>query len=115
MLKQQFRKSTVQFLGHNMGISSPELHQRRIHLPQIQRYYRYFGKDQSLLLESDEFVTQAIRNLNRLLNFLRSPAVDCSYLNHQIRNQCPNRMKIVFYTELFLKNFYHPYNEELLD
>ena len=110
---EQVIQSEIKKIESDSFEEEPGLLRRGIYLPQIQRYHKFFGKEQVLILGFKELASNLVYSLNRILNFLGLPESDWAFLNCNKRNVNRYLVKLQPETEQFLKDFYQPHNEAL--
>ena len=78
----------------------------------LKRWFKYFPKDQILVLIFEEFFADPPKNLNKVFKFLGVPKYTLKTYEQFYPSALPD-LKINKDTETKLKKFYQPYNQEL--
>jgi|SRR5690625_520161 len=112
---EQCIESELQKIESGSSEEEPGLLRRGIYLPQIERYHNLFGKENVLILGFKELIHHLIDTLNKILGFLEMPKSDWTFLNCEKRNVNRYLVGMGPETELFLKDFYQPYNKALFE
>ncbi len=98
---------------------SPELvwhsyKKRGIYVEQLKRYWRYFDKDQLLIVNSDAIFNDPRAALKRIFTFLGVDP-DVEIRNLAAENVGGNRTDVPLSVYAYLDAFFAPYNEELYE
>lgn len=86
--------------------------QRGMYKLQIERYYRYFSKDQIYLLQSENFFTDPEGSLKRIFEFLKIES-NVKIRNLKPKNVSKNRYKVPPFVYEYLNDFFFHHNELL--
>lgn len=81
---------------------------------QIQRYLKYFPREQILIIDSDELYQKPKETLEQIYAFV---GVDNKYIIKDLkpRNVSTNRNRVDPKVFEYLNDFFHPYNQKLYD
>ena len=87
---------------------------RSMYKQQLDRYYEYFGKDQILVLSSENFFAEPTAALGRVYDFL-GVEPDFRMLDLTPRNVATNRTRVDQDVYDYLSDFFQPHNHELFE
>ena len=87
---------------------------RGLYKCQMERYLKYFAKEQILIIPSERFFADPLQYLQKTFDFL---GVDSNYkvLDLQPKNIANNRIKVDQTVYDYLNGFFRPYNEALYE
>jgi len=89
---------------------------RGVYIDQLLRWFEFFGKEQMLILKSEDFFGRPVETLKIVLNFLDLPdwQPDASELQ-QRRHEGVYRQKMEPSTRRQLEAYFEPYNQRLYE
>jgi len=93
------------------ALESDYILSRGVYLPQIQRWMRFFKKEQILIIRSEDFFQNVQKTMKLIYKFLQIP--NHALGTYKIRNKSKSKTKMPEETKRLLKQFYKPYNEAL--
>jgi len=86
---------------------------RGIYYKQIERYYKFFDRDQILIIQSKKLKESPSLTLNKIQNFIEVPEQKLKYVNS---NSSSINEKEKYANEFkMLSKFYKPHNEKLFE
>jgi hypothetical protein len=93
----------------------PSIVRRGIYIDQVKRYFDLFGSENVLVLGMKDMRNDKKKLLNEILRFLELPESDWSFLKDEVLNAKEYSVNMKSETEVFLNEFYKPYNEQLFE
>lgn len=109
-------KEEIEAIENGFFIYNPSFVRRGIYHEQIENFWKYFNKDQLLLIESSELRSEKKRVLTELSDFLQIPPFDFSRIDLRDQHKSNYGSNVIDdESRQLLKNFYEPYNEKLYE
>ena len=93
----------------------PNFIRRGIYAEQIKRYFKFFDKEQLLILDHKDLIEQPDKVLERIESFVGVRNIDWSDKDLGKKHVGAYSTGIDNATELLLKDFYKPHNEKLFN
>jgi hypothetical protein len=104
-----------QLIEKNPQLDEPSVLRRGIYVEQIKKYYKYFGKDQLLILGFNELINNLDNTLHKIYQFLgvkKYPHLD---IDTKPRNKRNYDTKMNQQDYKMLEDFYEAYNQQLFN
>jgi DNA primase large subunit len=103
-----------EYMNKCASFLEPSFIRRGLYSEQIERYYKYFDKNQFLFLDYNDFENNLAKVLNLTTQFLELKEFEANKIIYEIANKgVYQTSKPKIYSELY--SFYKPYNERLFD
>ena len=98
-----------------VAVLDPGYVQRGLYCEQLQRYFRYFDREQIAIVESARLKAEPTAVLNELVQFLELPAHDWHNTDLSLHHVGEYDSPISPSTHELLRDFYRPHNERLYE
>lgn len=87
---------------------------RGLYKQQIERYFKYFSREQMLILDSNNLFTQTDSTVRRVFDFI---GVDSKFQidDFSSANSAPNKQQFEPHVYEYLNNYFKPHNQQLYE
>jgi len=102
-------------LMNTTDLIEPALLRRGLYFEQLSEYYKFFSRDQLLVIGFKDLVNQQNPTVNRIFQFLEVPMFDFSNTSSEAKNSGVYKSDMQDEDVTFLKKFYENPNKKLFD
>ena len=104
----------LELIEKNIGFE-PALLRRGLYLEQLETYWKYYSKDQIMIIGFQDLIKDTVNTLKEVTEFVGAERISWGNLNLEVRNSYEYQEPICEADRLFLVDFYDRPNKKLFD